>query len=298
MKIGYPCTNLSLDCSSAKTFRLASYTEERLQTTVQGNLECLLRILQFNLEQGLLFFRLSSDLVPFASHPICQFNWQDTFRPQFEKIGSFIRQNGMRVSMHPDQFTLINSLDEEIFQRSVAELEYHAQILDLCGLDNTHKIQIHVGGVYGDKAASITRFIERFFTLPQHIQRRLVIENDDRLYTVRDCHEIHQQTLIPILFDNFHHELANNGETIEEAFVLVRSTWAESDGVPMVDYSSQDPEKRRGSHVSSIDLDDFKSFVQRLSAYDFDVMLEIKDKECSALKAAVLLRELYNTEPL
>jgi UV DNA damage endonuclease len=105
-KIGYPCINLTIGCKSDKTFRLKSYSERRLIETVNNNLDCLLRILKFNVQHDLLFFRITSDLVPFASHPICKFNWQNYFRSKFEYIGEFIRKNEIRISMHPDQFTL------------------------------------------------------------------------------------------------------------------------------------------------------------------------------------------------
>ena len=131
MRIGYPCINRAIDCTASSTFRLKSYTESRVRQTVKKNLECLRIILQFNLEHKLFFFRISSDLVPFASHPINKFNWQGHFQEEFEEIGEFITKNRMRISMHPDQFTLINSIKEDIFERSKNELKYHAQILDL-----------------------------------------------------------------------------------------------------------------------------------------------------------------------
>jgi len=140
MRIGYPCINRTLNCSASSTFRLKSYSEARLKTSIENNLECLLRILQFNLENRLYFFRISSDLVPFASHPVNRFSWQKHFQIEFEEIGEFIVKNRMRISMHPDQFTLINSIKDEIFERSKRELVYHAKILDLMKLDTSAKI--------------------------------------------------------------------------------------------------------------------------------------------------------------
>jgi UV DNA damage endonuclease len=162
MRIGYPCINRTVGCNANSTFRLKSYSETRLKTSMKNNLDCLKRILQFNVEHRLFFFRISSDLVPFASHPINRFNWQKHFQNDFEEIGEFINKNRMRISMHPDQFTLINSIKDEIFERSKKELRYHAEILDLMKLDTSAKIQIHVGGAYGDKKASMERFITRF----------------------------------------------------------------------------------------------------------------------------------------
>ena len=151
MKIGYPCLNLTIGCKASRTFRLKSFSEQRLIETVADNLDCLMHILRWNVERRILFFRITSDLVPFASHPVCRFDWLGHFRETFARIGAFIRSHNIRISMHPDPFTLINSRDEAIFERSCRELLYHAQVLDAMELDRTAKIQIHVGGVYGDK---------------------------------------------------------------------------------------------------------------------------------------------------
>jgi UV DNA damage endonuclease len=287
MRIGYPCINRTIDCTANSTFRLKSYSEIRLKQTLKNNLDCLRRILQFNLEHKMFFFRISSDIVPFASHPINKFNWQRYFREEFEEIGEFIVKNRMRISMHPDQFTLINSLKEDIFERSKNELKYHAEILDLLKLDTSAKIQIHVGGAYGDKEKSMERFVTRYRELYDSIIRRLVIENDDKLYDLNDCLKINAQTQIPILFDVFHHKLNNSAaQTTTESFQLTSKTWNKKrDGIPMVDYSSQEPSGLPRQHSETIEIEDFNLFLKQTELFDFDVMLEIKDKEKSAIKA-------------
>jgi UV DNA damage endonuclease len=292
MKIGYPCLNRSIGCTPGRTFRLRSYSARRLAESVRLNLECLGRILEFNTANGLLFFRITSDLVPFASHPVCAFPWHEEFAQRFASLGEFIRHNEMRISMHPDQFTLINSPDPDIFSRSAAELDYHARILDLLGLDRTARIQIHVGGVYGDKAASIDRFCLRFERLDRAVRRRLVVENDDRQYSVSDCLLISRRTGTPVLFDSFHHQLNPGGKEMLEAMQLAAATWKKGDGPPMVDYSSQKKGERRGSHAESIDLKDFAAFIAAAGILDFDIMLEIKDKEKSALRARRFLAKM------
>jgi UV DNA damage endonuclease len=225
-------------------------------------------------------------LVPFASHPINKFNWQKYFQEEFEEIGEFITKNRMRISMHPDQFTLINSLKEEIFERSKKELKYHVEILDLMKLDTSAKVQIHVGGAYGDKKESIERFVTRFNQLEGLIVRRLVIENDDKLYDLNDCFKLNEQIQIPILFDVFHHKLNNStNQSTRESFKLAARTWNKKrDGIPMVDYSSQKTNGSPRQHAETININDFDLFLKQTDPFDFDVMLEIKDKEKSAIK--------------
>ncbi|MBN1861145.1 MAG: UV DNA damage repair endonuclease UvsE [Candidatus Thermoplasmatota archaeon] len=289
MKIGYPCINRSLSCKGDRTFRLRSYSEERLQQTIRNNLDCLFQILRFNLDHGLLFFRISSDLVPFASHPVCTFPWQTVFQKRFEEIGQFIMKNDIRISMHPDQFIVLNTPREDVYQRSVAELAYHAEVLDLMGLDTTAKIQLHVGGVYGEKAKSIKRFIARYKSLDASLKRRLVIENDEKSYSICDCLQIHEKIKIPVLFDYFHHTLLNDHESLSDVLESCKKAWKPKDGIPMVDYSSQKPHMRKGSHAEHLNNPDFSRFLLRSKPYDFDLMLEIKDKEKSAIKAVKVL---------
>ena len=291
LRIGYPCINLSIDCKGNRTFRLKSYSETRLIETIENNLDCLDKILRFNLQRNILFFRITSDLIPFASHPICQFDWQDHFKEKFQKIGDFIKNNNMRISMHPDQFTLINPLDVRILERSIMELQFHNEVLDLMALDSSAKIQIHVGGVYGNKDKSISRFIQRYNGLDKKLKRRLVIENDERLYTIKDCLKINEKIEIPILFDVFHHLLNNHNETIQQVLISVFKTWKDEDGIPMIDYSTQDKKNRQGKHGNTLDIIKFKKFLKETKSFDYDIMLEIKDKEKSALKALKLTSE-------
>jgi UV DNA damage endonuclease len=291
MKLGYPCINRSIGCTANHTFRLANYSKEKLIETVDKNFSCLEKILHWNAANGFFFFRISSDIVPFASHPVCRFKWETHFADRFLSIGRFIKKNKIRISMHPDQFVLINSPDQDIVKRSIAELKYHAKVLDAMKLDQSAKIQIHVGGVYGDKESAIQRFVSNYKKLPLDMRRRLVVENDERLYSLKDCLSISAQAGIPVLFDSFHHECNNNGESIREAAMLASKTWKKKDGVLMVDYSSQETGRRKGAHCQSIDLKHFRGFIKETQGMDFDLMLEIKDKENSAKKALKAINE-------
>ncbi len=298
MKIGYPCVNEAMDCSAANTFRLASYSEERLVAAVAANLACLRRLLAWNVAQGLLFFRMGSGIVPFGSHEINTFPWQTHFGPEFRALGQYIKAQGLRVSFHPDQFVVLNSPSPDIVRRSVAELVYQGSMLDLMELDGTAKLQIHVGGLYGDRELAISRFAEVYATLPPAVKARVVVENDDRLFPLRDCLHLHERTGVPILFDNFHHECLNHGEPMAGALRLAAATWhPATDGVPMMDYSSQAPAERKGKHTASLVEELFRGFLAELHGLDFDMMLEIKDKEASALRAVAILRELGLAAP-
>ncbi|HET7284128.1 MAG TPA: UV DNA damage repair endonuclease UvsE [Nitrososphaeraceae archaeon] len=261
MKIGYPCINSSIPRNAPSTFRLASFSESNLIQILKGNLIYLNQILKYNVKNNLLFFRISSDLVPFASHSICKFSWYKFFQLEIEQIGDYIRKQDIRISMHPDQFVVLNSPKDKIIENSINESKYHCKLLDTMGLDETAKVQIHVGGVYGNKPEAIDRFIKTYnniHLIDGSIKKRLVIENDDHLYNIKDCLYINQQTGIPVIFDNLHHEcFGSSPKEAKTEYALVRnplqkamSTWKNNnDGFPMVDYSSQDIGD--GNHVIS-----------------------------------------------
>lgn len=295
MRIGYPCINRSIGCTANRTFRLASYSEKNLIEKVTNNLDCLERILKYNVAHKLLFFRISSDIVPFASHPICTFNWQKYFQTRFQEIGNFIKKHKMRISMHPDQFILINSPNQDVVKRSIKELIYHCEILELLELDYSAKVQIHLGGIYEDKSLAIKRFISEYKKLPSLIRNRLVIENDHRAYNLQDCLWVSNQVGIPIVFDSFHHECFNNNEIISKAMKSASTTWRRADGCLMVDYSSQKPNAAKGNHAEHINIRHFKKFIQQTKDIKYDLMLEIKDKEKSALKAQTIIEKTLNS---
>jgi UV DNA damage endonuclease len=105
--------------------------------------------------------------------------------------------------MHPDQFVILNAFNEKVTTSSINELEYHCNILDAMDLDQTGKVQIHVGGVYGDNAKARKRFIECYSTLNESIKKRIAIENDDHLFNLQDCLDINELTGIPVVLITF-----------------------------------------------------------------------------------------------
>jgi UV DNA damage endonuclease len=294
MKIGYPCINHSIGKQTVSTFRLSSYTEEKFMQCVNYNLATLVEILKFNIANNFMFFRISSDMIPFASHPICKFDWKEYFKSNLIKIGQLIKDHDIRISMHPDQFVLINSKSQEIVNNSIRELEYHTELLDLMKLDYSAKVQIHIGGVYGDKEKAKKQFISNYKTLlSANIKKRLVIENDDHLYNLKDCIEIHEYIGIPILFDVFHHICFDNNLPLHIALQLSNNTWNHSkDGIMMIDYSNQELNQRKGKHSHTLDIKQFEKFILSVSNLDFDIILEIKDKEKSAKKAIEVINKI------
>ena len=296
MKIGYPCINQSLGKKTISTFRISSYSEEKLIKAVSYNLEVLKEILRYNIQHNFLFFRISSEVIPFASHPICKFDWQNYFKKDLLCIGQIAKEKKIRISMHPDQFVILNSPNKEVVEAGIREINYQTAFLNAMKLNNTAKIQIHVGGTYNDKITSSDRFIKNYNTLlSDEARSRMVIENDDYRFSLNDCLKIHDKTNVPVLLDVFHHECMNDGQSVQDAISSADSTWDKNrDGVLMIDYSSQEPNFRKGKHANTLDEIKFKNFISSTIDFSYDLMLEIKDKEKSATRARQILDQLLN----
>ncbi|MHA2227117.1 MAG: UV DNA damage repair endonuclease UvsE [Candidatus Hodarchaeales archaeon] len=294
MKVGFVgSANTTIRCRPDRSFRLASYSKKRVLHTIESNLQCIQKTIDFNAQNNLYCYRIA-DFIPFISHPI-SISWQeieDMFSDLFVNIGKTIRKHKMRISMHPGQYTIINSPKHEVVEKSLKELEASTWILDKLQLNKTAKVQIHIGGFYGNKAKALERFIRNFNHLAESIKKRLVIENDDRLFDFKDCLDLSTALTIPVVFDVFHHSIKNNNESIMESLNILKDLWKTEDGNPMADWSSQEPEARIGRHASTIDLNLFKKFIYETEGMDFDLVLEIRDKEKSAIKAASWLHEI------
>lgn len=291
MKIGYPCINTGLGCTASSTFRLASYSEERLLGTVQENLDCLERMLAFGVSHNLFFLGIGSGIVPFASHPICKKDWTSAFGRELLNIGAFARKYGFRISMHPDKSVVLNSRDRGVVERSIAELNYHCKLLDSMGLDSTAKIQVPVGGVYGDRYGAMERFVDRYQILDESLKKRLVVENNI-LFSLKDCLEISKKVGVPVLFDVLHHECNNNGEPLRKAVEAAAGTWRKRDGPLMVDYSQQKKDGKKGEQAETLTPLHFRKFLRETEGPDFDLMVETKNREKSALKALRVINTL------
>lgn len=293
VRIGYACIHTALP-SANRTTRLDRATPERLLELSSLNLAALETILRWNAAHGITLFRISSDVIPFGSHPVNALRWWEQLAPPLAALGEIIRGTGMRVSMHPGQYTVLNALRPEVVESSIAELAYHARFLDSLGLDSSHKIVLHLGGVYADKPASLRRFVEHAARLSPSVRARLVLENDERSYTLEDALWAAERTGCPVIFDAFHHRWNPSLPDLDlRGLVLAAgNTWSPADGRQKMHYSDPWPGKPPGAHSFTVDADAFAQFYAQVQDLDLDVMLEVKDKEQSVLRLYSVLPEL------
>jgi len=291
MSIGYVSIILSEPDIKMKSCILKNASSEHLSVLIEHNLSTLDQMLEFNCKHDIRLFRLSSGFIPFASHPINKLRWWQKYSKQFLALGDKAKRYKIRLSFHPGQYTTLSSPNEEIVKKSIKDLQYHARVLDAMGLDSSSKMILHIGGGYGDKPTAMERFIKNYSKLPQNIKNRLVIENDDKIYTATEVLYISKRTGAPVIFDYLHHLLNHEGE-LDTANILqqVRKTWRKEDGVQKIHYSQQAKGKRAGSHSQTIEVPEFVDFYKTLPQ-PIDVMLEVKDKDLSALKCITELKK-------
>nr|WP_321293137.1 UV DNA damage repair endonuclease UvsE [uncultured Trichococcus sp.] len=286
MSIGYACLNIGTPNTNIRSVMQRNATPEKLTEVTAHNLEALEKMVDYNIANDIRLYRSSSDLIPFGSSPVNTLDWPEIHKEAFERIGAKIRKNGMRVSLHPGQYTVLNSPTEGVVQRAIEDLIYHDKILTALCTDTTNKIVLHIGGIYGDKEAALDRFTENFQKLPEAVQNRLIIENDDKLYNIEDVLTLANQLQIPAVYDNLHHAInpPPSGGTDPYWIAEAKKTWKAANGKQKIHYSQQAPGKRPGAHTDTIDLETFLTFHEELEDKQIDIMLEVKDKNLSAIK--------------
>lgn len=286
MSIGYACITVGIPYTGLKTCRLKNADEETLHTLIQHNLNSLNNIIDYNINNNIKLFRICSELIPFGSAEVNKVEWQAAYQPLLNTVANKIKNNGIRVSMHPGQYTILNSPRKDVIYNAIKDLEYHCKVLDSLQTDRSNKIVLHIGGVYGDKKAAINEFKRNYRTLDDSIKNRIVIENDDKFYNITDVLNISEQLNIPVIYDTLHHKINPAGDEKDENFYLekCKKTFAEKDGKQKIHYSEQHSDQRAGSHSDTLNCKNFVNFYNNLNDKDIDIMLEVKDKNLSAIK--------------
>lgn len=284
-RLGYVAIALSLDVTTNRTVRLANASTRRLRELIQMNVGTLNRVMRFNARSDIRLYRISSEIIPFASHPVNKIPWWEEWGGLLAQIGRFARDEGIRLTMHPGQFTVLNSTDPAILEASLRDLEWHTRLLEALGTDVSSKLVLHVGGAVGGKLAARRRFIDSALQLPERYRGRLVIENDDRVWNAAEVLDIAGETGLPVVFDTLHDQ-ANPSPGHDRADLVARAfaTWRPDDGLPKVHVSSQATGKRRGAHADYVAAEDLLALLAAAPPLPFDCMLESKCKDLALFR--------------
>ena len=233
MNLGYACINMTLSGQKPKVTTNRSmikrtFLERGVEYATElglQNARDLYKILEWNNENGINLFRLSSEMFPWGSeYEIEKSPHYLRIKTILEACGHYAKTNGIRITSHPGPFNVLVSPRPHVVENTITDLEMHGKIFDLLGLEKSHynKINIHCNGVYGDKKSAMDRFCENFERLSDSVKSRLTVENDDKasMYSVKDLMYIHELIGIPIVFDYHHHKFNTGGLSEEEALKL------------------------------------------------------------------------------
>ena len=294
INLGYACINMALQkqkvCSNRgmikRTFQAKGikYASERALI----NVKALKKIIEWNNANGIKVYRMTSCLFPWMSeYDIFSLPDIDAIADTMSEAGEIAMSGGQRLSFHPGPFNCLASANDGVVQKTIAELDAHSTQMDLMGLPESPqaKINIHIGGAYGEHDKALDRFCRNFARLAQNTQARLTVENDDRpsLYSTKMLYDgVFSKIGIPIVFDSHHHELGPQDIDYHDAFYLARSTWP--DGIRQQCHHSnsrrnyEDDSVRASAH-SDWYYTPFENFGEHV-----DVVLECKKKERALLK--------------
>ena len=291
IRYGFACKTVGLPGAAQSSLTLSRASRDNLLSVSRNNLGALETMLHYCHRQSLALMRVSSDIIPLASHEAVHFDWQTELRSELESLAALAHQSGVRLSMHPGQYTVLNSPRPDVVRKAVADLAYHAAFLDALQAGPECRIILHLGGGYGDRESALQRLRSNLAALPASILQRLALENDERIYTIEDVLAVCRDFDLPAVFDIFHHELnpPPHGDT---QYWLDRAgeTWNSRSGRQKIHYSQQLAGGKPGMHSLAIAMHPFMQLHGLLEERARDVMLEVKDKNLSAIKCANLTR--------
>jgi UV DNA damage endonuclease len=293
MRYGYACINLTLAAQKIivnRSMMKRTFTEKGIayaSSLALANFIDLEKVIDWNIKNKMLFYRMSSDMVPWMSeYEIADLPDYEAIQQILARCGKKAIKSGMRLSYHPGPFNVLASNNPQVILKTIKELRQHAEIMDMMHLPATpfSKINIHVGGAYGDKMTALKRFAENYVRLPATTMKRLTIENDDKInmFSIKDLLWLNEQVNIPVAFDYFHHTFCTGGLNEKEALFAAIKTWP-ADIVPVVHYSSsrkkhEDPLTTPTAHADYV--------YEKVNTYkkEVDIMFEAKAKELAVMK--------------
>lgn len=301
VRLGYVAISLNLEkVTSSSTLTFARYSKlkedeklKKLKDVTYSNIEALEKILNYNIKNNIHFYRITSNLIPLATHPEVLWDYRKYFKGDFEYIGKIIKDSNMRVDTHPDQFNVINSDRDSVVENTIRTLNAQVDLFEDINYDNG-KLVIHIGGAKGGKEEATKRFIENLKKFPYRISSRLILENDDKTYTAKEVLDICKKLNLPMVLDVHHHDCNNNGEDLGSLLKDIFKTWENESLPPKIHFSSPREFENDRKHSDYIDVDKFIKFLdlaKKTIDKDFDVMIEAKQKDIALNK---LMNDLKN----
>ena len=306
MNLGYACINMQLSypqkyggrergippITTGRSMIKRTFESKGLDYASEltlANAMDLDRIIDWNILNGFNFFRITSGLAPWKS----EYDWTDLkdlddIKMYLHSAGVKAKTHNLRITSHPGPFNVLTSPHQHVVDNCVNDLTMHGDVFDMMGLSRTpyNKINIHIGGAYGDKPTSMKRFCENFNLLPESVKSRLTVENDDKasMYSVKELYNgVYNIIGVPIVFDYHHHKFCDGGLGEQEALELAISTWPE--GITPATHYSESRREEQGDDTIRVQAHSDYIY-DKIDTYgnDIDIMVEAKRKELAVAR--------------
>ena len=301
VRFGYVAMSTVIQNSSpSKTMTMKSFMKlndreaaiRKLERLAAENLHNTLRLLKHSIAHDIRVYRMTSKLIPLATHgDLSDWDPYPALKEGFAEVGQFVKKHGMRVSFHPDHFTVLSTPRPEVLVNSIRDLGHHTNMLKAMGLSASMKNNIHIGGAYGDKPSAAARFEEHFQQLEQDIKERITLENDDKTFNALETLAVSRNLGLPMVLDIHHQWVNNEGEAPWELWPEILRTWdtplaqagsePESPLPPKIHVSSPKSPTDIRSHADGVDVVPLLSFMRKIASNTthLDVMIEAKLKD-------------------
>jgi len=293
IRLGYACITKTLDITSSHTITYTNYKKlskeeqyKKLTEITTLNLNNLEQILIYNIKNNIHFYRMSSNIIPLATHNKVEYDALKIFKEKLEHLGQLINKNNLRVDIHLDPYCVLNSTNKDVVNSTINIIKFHKNMLKEMNI-KTNMI-MHIGSNTFGKQNSIKRFINNFKLLDEESKKLIIIENDDKIFNIKDTLEICKTLNIPMVLDYHHHICNNDNLKLEDYIEEIFKTW--KNDIPKIHLSSPKNKKEYRSHHDYIDINDFINLIKTININkDFDIMIEAKEKDEALFK---LTREL------
>lgn len=282
--VGNPVTLLDIYSHTLTFKEYSKYRDslgmEILISRIRSNFNNFLKVLKYNADNKIKFYRMTHTMFPLITHPLIDIDYKTVFKDEFNKLKEAINKYNIRIDTHPDEFCLLSSEKNDVTNNSINILKFHLEIFKLLGING--KCVLHIGSARPTKEDALKRFKDNFNRLPKELKKLIILENDDKTYTVTDTLTLCEELNIPMVLD-YHHFICNHekDENINKLLPRIIKTWENTNLNPKMHFSNSLNTKQKRNHSTYLNYNSFIKFLKLLKPLntDIDIMLEVKGKD-------------------
>ncbi len=292
--VGNPLTLLDIYSHNLTYKEFSKYDNNKgidlLTERIKLNFKNFQKVLKYNYDNKIKFYRMTHTMFPLLTHPSVNIDYKEVFKDDFKRLKETINKYNIRIDTHPDEFCLLTSEKNDVTSNSIKILKFHLEIFKLLGLNA--KCVLHIGSSKPTKEEALNRFKINYNKLPNELKSLIILENDDKTYTVTDTLTLCEELNIPMVLD-YHHFICNHlkNEKIDKLLPRIIKTWKNTNLNPKMHFSCSLSTKQKRNHSTYINYNSFIKFLKLLKPLntDIDIMLEVKGKDEALFR---LIRQL------